>query len=357
MNIIPIQPNNYLRNNIDFSQFGLTAEFVEDKTDNHLQNGSPEINRQAYIHNFLIAITKDYVAGCETDEDIDTNPNNPERLLGKTLGGLYQIQEHIGSGGMAHVYKALNIKTNNPVAIKVMKNSNQDDKKLSGIFSREKEMKKFGHKNILEIYDFGDDNGNRYLVTELMRNGTLKEPEINLSLHQKILLVADICDALQYIHDNNIIHRDVKPENILLSDKLTNDECPTRPIIKLGDFGLALIPNISSTNTTVSGSALYMSPEQINGEKNPTGLSDLYSVGVILYELATGKVPFNGQGKIMTLLNQQKNSLPTLPSQINPNIPARLESIIMELLQKKPEHRHYKSASELAKDLRAFFLL
>ncbi len=175
-----------------------------------------------------------------------------------------------------------------------------------------------------------------------------------LTLEQKLLIVADICDALQYAHQHDAIHRDVKPENILLSTEVTHDKYTVRPIAKLGDFGLVLVPDATriSKSQDILGSVYYISPEQTMGHRNLTGLADLYSIGIILYELVSGKVPFDGGGNLLAVLEQQKNEIPKPLSTLDIQIPPGLEPLIMTLLQKKPSDRHFKSAREVSDELR-----
>ncbi len=285
------------------------------------------------------------------------DPNDPAKIIGKTFAKKYHIEKLIGSGGMAHVYGGKDIESNTPIAIKVMKASSPEtiDKRLLRRFIREGEtMQNLEHPHILPIYKFGNDLGLQFIAMELLNGGTLRAPKLQLTLQQKLLIVADICDALQYAHQNDIIHRDIKPENMLLSSEQTNDEYEKRPVVKIGDFGLVLIPDASriSRSHDIIGSAYYMSPEQAKGERNLNGLADLYSIGIILYELVTGKVPFEGGGNLLSVLDQQKSATPIAPSEIHIKTLPGLEPLIMTLLLKGPSDRHYQSAQQIAQKIR-----
>ncbi len=324
---------------------------------------SADASLQASLHQpKLLATTTNYIPGMEEDDEFTLNQEQLDltNLIGITLDNTYKLETHIGSGGMAYVFSATDIQNNRKCAVKIMKAANPGsiDKNLLRRFMREgKTMQKLVHSNILQIYNLGNDHGLKYIAMELLEGGTLRLPKTSLTPKQKLFIVADICDALQYAHDNSVIHRDIKPENILLSTESTSHNGQTYPIAKLSDFGLVLIPDASriSRSNDILGSAYYMSPEQAGGERNLTGFADLYSIGIVLYELVTGKVPFDGGGNFLSVLEQQKSADPIPPRQFFSNDKERkaskvshklaldtlpgLEPIIMTLLKKKPEHR------------------
>ncbi|GEM_PF-3450678 len=294
----------------------------------------------------------------DVDPSIQQFDSDPAKIIGKLLGNTYKVESLIGSGGMAHVYAAFDITNENkPVAIKVIKTLNPGliDKKLLRRFIREGEtMQNLEHEHILPIYKFGNDAGIQYIAMELIEGGTLRAPKTRLTLEQKLLMVSDVCIALHMAHQNDIIHRDIKPENLLLTCREKTDEFGSRPIAKLGDFGLVLIPDASriSRSQDIVGSAYYMSPEQAHGERNLTGFADLYSIGIILYEFVTGKVPFDGGGNLLSVLDQQRTAIPKPPSELLLKTLPGLEPLIMTLLHKGPVDRHYQSAEQVAQAIR-----
>ena len=319
--------------------------------------------RAASLPNVIARTT--HHPGNPSDEDTSFTVNVAPLQAGTIIGNRYEIAEEIGRGGMGIVYKAIDKEDNNNlVALKILNNpaSGQINEKLLYRFIREgKAHQGLKHPHILECFDFNPQYP--YLAMELMEGGSLISPVTNLSIEQKILLVADICDALQYAHQNTLIHRDVKPSNILLGTELTNDDYLQRPVAKLADFGLVLIPDATRVTKTgeLAGSAMYMSPEQAGGKRqNLKGVSDLYSIGIILYEIVSGKVPFDGggSGELLAILQQHQSATPIPLSELRPeisntNLPPGLEPIIMTLLHKDPAHRYYTQASDLAGDLRS----
>lgn len=300
--------------------------------------------------------TIDYIEAEESDSQIE-NEIDPAKIIGKKIANTYEIKVLIGSGGMSYVYSAFDTVNKRDCAVKIMKTLNIGiiDSRLLKRFIREgATMQKLEHEHILPIYGTGNDNDNgiQYIAMKLAAGGTLRTPKNDLTFQQKLLIVADICDALHYTHEQNVIHRDIKPDNILLTQEIKTDKYQARPVAKLGDFGLVRDPKASrlSQSEDIIGTAYYMSPEQAKGGKNLTPLSDLYSIGIVLYELVTNKVPFDGN--LLSVIDKHKNVVPLSPKVLVSSLPSNLETLIMSLLEKEPSRRHFISAGELALELR-----
>ena len=260
----------------------------------------------------------------------------------------YKVVQSLGQGAMGKVYKALDMKLNRMVAIKVLlgqQNQNQND--VHQRFQNEAlSMSKIQHRNIAQIYEVGTQDNTAFFAMEYIDGGDLKNyaRKKKLSLVKIAKLVAQIAEGISCAHQNNIIHRDLKPQNILV-------EGSTPKII---DFGLAKVKNVE-TGVTRSGSIVgtleYMSPEQVRGEKLDER-ADIYSLGAILYELLTGRVPFKASSSVNLIFQITRNN-PQPPSQIKRKIPQDLENICLKALEKKSPNR-YKTAKEFAKDLSSF---
>ena len=268
-------------------------------------------------------------------------------LIGQSLGR-YQILEQLGEGGMATVYKAYDSTLDRFVAIKVIRTDQFAPSILDEILKRfEREAKalaKLSHPNIVHVHDYGNYEGAPYLVMEYLPSGALKERSGDpVSEQQALRILLPIAQALAYAHEHNIIHRDIKPSNILLTEK---------GLPMLSDFGIAkLLENNESASLTGAGMTIgtpeYMAPEQWTGQSGPQ--SDIYSLGVVLYELVTGRKPYTADTPIGIMLKQAKEPLPP-PSQFVPDLPKELEKVILKALEKQPENR-YKSMNDFAADL------
>ncbi len=265
----------------------------------------------------------------------------------KILANRYRLTEQIGIGGMAIVYRAVDLRTGHNVAVKVLRPEYNEDSEFISRFQREAEAaSKMTHHNIVNLLDVGMDGENRYLVMEYVQGKTLKtviQERGKLSPALAGQIAIRILSALEHAHRNGIIHRDIKPQNILVH---------ADGHIKVADFGIARIAN-SSTLTkgdNVMGSVHYFSPEQARGE-GASAASDIYSTGIVLYEMLTGKVPYDGDNPVAVAM-QHLHAAPVPIQNIAPDVPPALVRVCMKAMEKNPAMR-YQSAREMAADIRA----
>ena len=259
-------------------------------------------------------------------------------LIGKAVG-CYTVLEQIGRGGMSTVYKALNRNDGQTVAIKVLTPQLAMEENFRARFRREaRVLRKFKHPNIVPVLDYGEANGLVYLVMPLMQVGTLRDRMLSgeLTVQEAASIVGQVASALQYAHDARVIHRDVKPSNILIDENGN---------AWLSDFGFAHVSDssLSLTGSALIGTPAYISPEQINGSKI-THLSDQYSLGVLLYHLSTGRLPYDADTPIAIAIKHATEPLPR-PRSVNPNLPDAVEAILIKALAKDPAQR-FNSVAE-----------
>mgnify|MGYP000040107988 FL=1 len=271
-----------------------------------------------------------------------------DKFVGKRLDGRYEIKEIIGVGGMAVVYKAFDNQENRVVAVKILKEEFISNEEFVRRFKNEsKAIAMLSHPNIVKVYDVSFGDLIQYIVMEYIDGITLKEyieREGSLRWKDAVHFTIQILKGLQHAHDKGIVHRDVKPQNIMVLPDGT---------IKVTDFGIARFARSEQRTITdkAIGSVHYISPEQARGERTDEK-TDIYSVGVILYEMLTGRLPFQAESAVSVAIMQLQRE-PQLPTEINGSIPLGLEQITMHAMQKSPERR-YQSASEMLCDLGAF---
>ena len=258
----------------------------------------------------------------------------------------YQIIKSIGEGGMANVYLAYDTILDRNVAVKVLRGDLANDEKFVRRFQREAlSASSLSHPNIVEVYDVGEDNGEYYIVMEYIEGKQLKEllkKRGKLTTSEVIDIMLQITDGLSIAHDSYIIHRDIKPQNIMILEN---------GLVKITDFGIAMALNstqLTQTNS-VMGSVHYLPPEQASG-KGSTLKSDIYSMGILMYELLTGSVPFKGENAVEIALKQIKEPMPSIREKF-PDIPQSVENIIIKATAKNVKNR-YNDAREMNEDLR-----
>ncbi|MHA6532489.1 Stk1 family PASTA domain-containing Ser/Thr kinase [Paenibacillus sp. BAC0078] len=271
-------------------------------------------------------------------------------MIGHELGGRYQVIERIGGGGMALVYRAHDILLNRNVAIKVLRNQFVHDEEFIRRFRREAQSAaSLSHPNVVSIYDVGQEDEIHYIVMEYVEGKNLNEiikERAPLQVDESIRIASQICDALDHAHQNQIIHRDIKPHNILIG---------RNGRVKVTDFGIARA--VTSTTITQTGSVVgsvhYFSPEHAKGVT--TGeKSDLYSLGIVLYQMLTGVLPFLGESPISVALKHLQEEFEE-PRLLNPLIPQSVENVILRSMRKNPDER-YQSAKEMLHDLETCLL-
>ena len=268
-------------------------------------------------------------------------------LIGKILAGRYEIIEVVGKGGMATVYKARDNLLNRYVAVKVLKDEYAKDEVFVKRFRTEAQSAaSLIHPNIVSVFDVGEDKGISYIVMELLESKTLKdyiEEHGPLSSDLTLKIAAQIASALEAAHKAHIVHRDIKPQNIILNQNL---------VAKVTDFGIAKVTNTTSATITsfgkTMGSVHYFSPEHAIGG-NKEAKSDLYSLGVVMYEMATGKIPFDAESPVSVALKHIQEE-PVPPIEVNPTVTPALNDIILKAMQKSTATR-YQNASEMLTDI------
>ncbi|MDE5564675.1 MAG: protein kinase, partial [Oscillospiraceae bacterium] len=271
-----------------------------------------------------------------------------DKYIGKKLDGRYEITELIGVGGMADVYKATDVVDNKLVAVKILKKEFVENEEYLRRFRNEsKAIATLSHPNIVKVYDVGFSDTLQFIVMEYIDGITLKEyidSEQVLTWKDSVHFVIQILRALQHAHDRGIVHRDIKPQNIMLF---------TDGTIKVMDFGIAKFAREDERTggDQAIGTVHYISPEQARGDETDEK-SDIYSVGVMLYEMLTGQKPFDTDNPISVAVMHMQNT-PERPRAINPDIPAGLEEIILRAMEKDAENR-YQTAADMIKDIESF---
>ncbi|HET6657926.1 MAG TPA: Stk1 family PASTA domain-containing Ser/Thr kinase [Gaiellaceae bacterium] len=265
-----------------------------------------------------------------------------DTLINTLFDGRYRIVRKLGSGGMANVYLAEDEDLGRRVAIKILNERYANDDLFIERFRREaKSAAALSHPNIVSVYDRGEAEGTYYIAMEVIEGRSLKELIMTrgpLPIPQALAYSHEILEALRFAHRHGIIHRDIKPHNILIGERL-----------KVTDFGIARAGASQMTEAgSIMGTAQYLSPEQARGAP-VTASSDLYSVGIVLYEMLTGKVPFTGDSAIEIAM-KHLNEAPKPPSKIRPEIPDALDQVVLRALSKNPEDR-YQTAEEFSEDL------
>ena len=263
---------------------------------------------------------------------------------GTVLGERYEIVGRVGSGGMADVYKAKDHKLNRFVAVKVMKPEFREDGTFISKFRREAQAAAgLANPNIVNVFDVGEDQGNYYIVMELVEGITLKDyigKKGKLSVREATSIAIQVCMGLAAAHSSGIVHRDVKPQNIIIS---------TDGKVKVTDFGIARAASSNTISANAMGSVHYSSPEQVRGGYSDSR-SDIYSLGITLYEMVTGRVPFDGETTVAIAIKHLQDEMEA-PSKYSPDLPHALEQIIYKCTQKSVDRR-YQTMDDVIADLK-----
>ena len=264
--------------------------------------------------------------------------------IGMTLGDRYEILEKIGTGGMSDVYKAKDGKLNRFVAVKVLKQEFAENANFVSKFRTEAQAAAgMMHPNIVNVYDVGEEGGTHYIVMELVEGITLKkyiEKKARLSIKETISIAIQVSMGIEAAHNNHIIHRDIKPQNIMISKEGK---------VKVTDFGIAKAVSSNTITSNVMGSVHYTSPEQARGGFSDEK-SDIYSLGITMFEMLTGRVPFNGETTVAIAIKHIQEPMPS-PREYVAEIPISVEQIVFKCTQKSPDRR-YQSMGELITDLK-----
>ena len=267
-------------------------------------------------------------------------------MKGQKISDRYQIIKSIGEGGMANVYLAYDTILDRDVAVKILRGDLSNDDKFVRRFQREAlNASSLSHPNIVEVYDVGDDNGQYFIVMEYIEGKNLKDllkKRGKLTVTEVIDIMGQIADGLSVAHDSYIIHRDIKPQNIMILEN---------GLVKITDFGIAMAMNATQLTQTnsVMGSVHYLPPEQASG-KGSTLKSDIYSMGILMYELLTGTLPYRGDNAVEIALKHLKEPLPSIREEI-PEVPQSVENIILRSAAKNPKNR-YNDARGMYEDLK-----
>ncbi len=266
-------------------------------------------------------------------------------MKGQKISDRYQIIKSIGEGGMANVYLAYDTILDRDVAVKVLRGDLSGDEKFVRRFQREAlSASSLSHPNIVEVYDVGEDHGLYYIVMEYIEGKHLKElikKRGKLTVSEVVDIMLQITDGMSVAHDSYIIHRDIKPQNIMILEN---------GLVKITDFGISMAMNATQLTQTnsVMGSVHYLPPEQASG-KGSSLQSDIYSMGIVMYELLAGKLPYKGDNAVEIALKHLKEPLPSIKEEL-PNIPQSIENIIIKATAKNPKNR-YVDAREMHNDL------
>ena len=266
-------------------------------------------------------------------------------LIGKRISGRYKLEKHIGGGGMSNVYQAHDMILDRDVAIKILRYDFSSEEDMHRRFQREAlSVTSLTHDNIVTIYDVGEDGDIHYIVMEHVKGKTLKEyiaEHAPVSPAKAVQIMKQLLSAIEHAHDHHIIHRDIKPQNILLDEEGN---------VKVTDFGIAMALSATSFTQTnsVLGTVHYLSPEQARGG-TATRKSDIYALGIVLFELLTGQLPFKGESAVSIALKHLQAETPSVRA-INPAIPQSLENVVLRATAKKPEDR-YASVKEMHEHL------
>lgn len=268
--------------------------------------------------------------------------------IGMMIGDRYEILEKIGTGGMSDVYKAKCHKLNRMVAVKVLKQEFSENANFVSKFKVEAQAAAgLMHPNIVNVYDVGEENGINYIVMELVEGITLKryiEKKARLSVKEAVTIAIQIGMGIEAAHNNHIIHRDIKPQNVIISKEGK---------VKVTDFGIAKAATSNTITSNVMGSVHYTSPEQARGGYSDEK-SDIYSLGITLFEMLTGRVPFNGDTTVAIAIKQIQEEMPS-PREYVDDIPVSVEQIVLKCTQKSADRR-YQSMGELVEDLKKSFV-
>jgi len=275
---------------------------------------------------------------------------------GTLIAGRYEIREHIATGGMASVFKTWDHRVERIVAIKILRSLDKNDQRAVERFRREaRAAAALAHPNAVTIYDFVEEMGQYFLVMEYIHGPTLKQligQRRQLQARETIEIALQVCSVLQVAHARGFIHRDIKPQNIMLAWGGTGSLSDGGAWVKLTDFGIVRVAEDAGLTNSgiVLGTADYLSPEQARGE-TLTGSSDLYSLGVVMFEMLAGRPPFVGPTAVSIAMQHASANPPPL-RQFNPTTPVALEKFVNRVLQKEPEDR-FSSATEMQQALRA----